>query len=430
MGNELRDCRTGDAGTAQPVAGPAFKQVPSLIRGAHMVDAARLQESWTCVAERGDEVPLFFYSYLFLRCPETPRMFPPAMASQRDRLVDALGRIVAHVDRLDALVPFLEQLGREHRKFGVQAEHYPIVGSALLATLEHFVGDGWSEELAADWHAAYSVVSSVMAGAAQQAAATSPPWWEAEIVAHERRTLDIAVLTVRPEPRLDYLAGQSVTVETSLRPRLWRPYSPANAPRADGTIEFHVRAIDGGWVSSALVHSAGVGDVLRLGAPMGHRLTLNPSTEQDLLLVAGGTGLAPLRALVEQLAHESQAGWQVHLYVGARTQAELYDLPALDRLATEHPQLTVVPVISHDDSFPGERGTVADAVVRHGSWEHRDVLVCGSPAMVSATLERLTAAGIHPARVRHEPDTQGPYDDISTEAPAVVGLFASGGEHV
>src|SRR3954462_620479 len=97
----------------------------------------------------GDEAPLYFYSHLFLSHPETRKLFPVSMAHQRDRLVPALGDVVARVDDLDALVPILQQLGRDHRKFGTVAEHYPAVGASLLATLRHFDPD-WTPDLAQD----------------------------------------------------------------------------------------------------------------------------------------------------------------------------------------------------------------------------------------------------------------------------------------
>src|SRR5439155_5449289 len=134
------------------------------------MDAARLHNSWDLVASHGDQVPLFFYSTLFLAHPDTRDLFPVGMAAQRDRLVGALGRPVSQVDRAADLVPFLEQLGRDHRKFAVQAEHYPAVGAALLATLAHFLGPQWTDELAQDWSDAYTLVAQIMTTAAEDAA--------------------------------------------------------------------------------------------------------------------------------------------------------------------------------------------------------------------------------------------------------------------
>jgi NAD(P)H-flavin reductase/hemoglobin-like flavoprotein len=335
-----------------------------------------MRANFAKAAAAGDEAPLYFYSHLFLSHPETRKLFPVSMAHQRDRLFQALGDVVARVDDLDALVPILQQLGRDHRKFGTVAEHYPAVGASLLATLRHF-DDGWNADLAGDWTAAYQLVAQVMIEAAESAS-DQPAWWDAEVVAHERRTFDVAVLRLRPRAEVDYLPGQSISLETELRPRLWRYYSPANAPRPDGQLEIHVKARDGGPVSSALVRQVGVGDVLRLGPPLGH-LTLNAESDRDLLLVAGGMGLAPVKALVDQVARQGPPR-RVDLFVGARIEDQLYDRADLDRLARENPWLTLTYAVSDDKESELEHGDIGDVVVRHGPWLSRDAYVAGPPA--------------------------------------------------
>jgi NAD(P)H-flavin reductase/hemoglobin-like flavoprotein len=362
------------------------------------VDIPAMRANFAKAAAAGDEAPLWFYSHLFLSHPETRQLFPVSMAHQRDRLFAALGEVVARVDDLDSLVPILQQLGRDHRKFGTVAAHYPAVGASLLATLEHF-DEEWNPQLAADWGAAYGLVAEVMIAAADEAV-DEPPWWGAEIVEHERRTIDIAVMTVRPETPLPYVPGQSISLETDLRPRLWRYYSPANAPREDGRIELHVQAQDGGPVSMALVRHAGVGDLLRLGPPLGH-LALDEQSDRDLLLVAGGTGLAPLKALVDQVARQGPQR-RVDLFVGARTEERLYDRSALERLDKEHPWLTVTLAVSEDKYSAVEQGDIGDVVLRHGPWRSRDVYVAGSGAMVEDTVARLIGSGVPHEHVRSE----------------------------
>jgi hemoglobin-like flavoprotein len=130
------------------------------------VDIAAMRASFAKAAAAGDEAPLWFYSHLFLSHPETRAMFPVSMAHQRDRLFRALGDVVAHVDDLPSVVPILQQLGRDHRKFGALPAHYPAVGSSLLATLEHF-DDEWTPELAKSWTEAYTIVAEVMIEAAE-----------------------------------------------------------------------------------------------------------------------------------------------------------------------------------------------------------------------------------------------------------------------
>ncbi|HKS45920.1 MAG TPA: globin domain-containing protein [Amycolatopsis sp.] len=363
------------------------------------MDTARLKASWDTVVGYGGQVPLFFYSALFLADPGTREMFPVSMAGQRDKLVSALGHVVSHVDDLDSAVGFLQQLGRDHRKFSVAAEHYPVVGQALLTTLKHFLGQEWIPDLAEDWGAAYKLVSDVMITAARDAAQVLPPWWEAEVVRHERRGVSVAVLTLRLDRPMPYAPGQSVSVETPLRPRVWRYYSPANPARDDGMIELHVRLVDGGTVSSALVQAVGTGDVLRVGPPVGSRLTLSHS--QDVVLLCCGTGFAPFKALLGQIAQEG-ARRRAHLFLGARTAPDFYDTEAVKAFDRTLPQLTVVPTTLDDLRFQGARGHPADVALRYGHWPDAEFYLCGSPDMVTDGRDLLRAAGIGEHRIHFE----------------------------
>src|SRR5919106_802970 len=219
------------------------------------MDVAALQDSWETVAKSGDEVPLYFYSHLFLSHPELRELFPIAMSGQRDRLVTALGRIVSNVHQIDQVVGFVQQLGRDHRRFSVVASHYDAVGASLLATLRQFLGANWTDSLAADWAAAYGLVAKTMIEAAEQDEETTPAWWTADVMSVERRTTDVGIVQLRPHEQFPYEPGQSMAVEVPQRPRLWRYFSPANAPRQDGSLELHVQIIDGGQVSPAVVRS-------------------------------------------------------------------------------------------------------------------------------------------------------------------------------
>jgi Oxidoreductase FAD-binding domain len=126
-------------------------------------------------------------------------------------------------------------------------------------------------------------------------AAATPPWWTAGVTAHDLRTPHVAVLTLRPGEPFPYMPGQHLSVQTPRWPRLWRRYSIANAPRDDGLLTLHVRAVDGGLVSNTLVHHLQPGDTLLLGPAEG-RMTADSASGRPVLCLAGGTGLAPLTA--------------------------------------------------------------------------------------------------------------------------------------
>ncbi|GAB0106157.1 FAD-binding oxidoreductase [Nocardia sp. JMUB6875] len=368
-----------------------------------------LQSSWRLVERVGDEAVQYFYSHLFLAHPEVRDMFPIRMTGQREKFFAALGRIVSNVETLAADPEFVAQLGRDHRRFGAVGAHYPAAGASLLATLAHFLGPRWTDELAQTWTDAYYAVADIMIAAADNAAADTPAWWDAEIVATERRSIDVTVHTVRPFQPYAYEAGQALAIEIPQRPRLWRYYSPANAPRPDGTFDIHVQVVDGGQVSTTFARQVRPGDQIRLGSPVGRAFQIPSDAVESLLLVAGGSGLAPLRALVDRFVQESEhsAVPRVQLLHGVRTSWNLYDHEALTAL-TEHPWFSYTPVVSEDPGFHGVQGTVGAVAARGRDLNGVTALVCGSPAMVSATVSALTMAGMPRHAIRFETFGQAP----------------------
>jgi NAD(P)H-flavin reductase/hemoglobin-like flavoprotein len=360
-------------------------------------DAALLEENLRLIEDRSDRVLNYFYASLFLESPALRSLFPAAMDAQRDRLFRALLDAVRNIADAETVVPMLAQLGRDHRKYGVRTEDYAAFGRALITTLERYSEDVWVPELEEAWVRAYAFIANTMIAGATDAAAGEPAWWRAEIVGHERRADDIAVITVRPDRAYAYRAGQYTSIETPYRPRSWRNYSMATAESPDGTIEFHVRSIGAGFVSGPLVWRAALGDVLKLGAPMGD-MAIDKQSQRDVLCIAGGTGLAPIKAMIDEMTRWNTAR-TVTVYFGVREADDLYDMPALHRIEALNRWLTVVPCVSDDPDFVGERGTLADVVARHGSWSEHDVYVCGSPDMTRATLSRLRDIGVPERRI-------------------------------
>lgn len=362
--------------------------------------AQLLKESWTLVEERRDKVAGYFYARLFLSDPALRTLFPVQMDGQRDRLVEAIVTAVQTIDDPENLDDYLRSLGRDHRKYHVQPAHYDTMGAALMDALREIAGAQWTVEYDQAWRDAYRVITEKMQAGAD--ADPNPPFWHAEVLSHERRGTDVAVLTCRPlQHHLPYRAGQYVSIEVPrYQPRLWRTYSIANAPREDNTLEFHVRAAGAGWVSSALVRRVKVGDLLRVAAPMGS-MTLDPRSTRDVLCVAGGVGLAPIKALAEELAGYNHTRW-MHLFVGAATRDDLYGLTELYELAARHPWLSIIPACSADPGFAGERGEIAEVFARYGPWSTHDCYVSGSAGLVRSALRTLAADDVPPENIRYD----------------------------
>jgi NAD(P)H-flavin reductase len=162
--------------------------------------------------------------------------------------------------------------------------------------------------------------------------------------------------------------------------------------------------VGNGWVSRAIVAHSRVGDTWRIGPPMG-RMSIDPTSERPLLMVTGGTGMAPIKALLEHFAQRGQAP-RTQLFLGGRTWDDLYDLDALRRLSYDNDWLNIVPVVEKDEGRGGaERGSLPDVVTRYGAWADHDALVCGSPAMIRATVSRMLVAGTPLDHIRYDPFT-------------------------
>lgn len=378
--------------------------VPVPIIRSGGLDTAALREVLALIDDQFDELVQEFYAVLFTSNPELRDLFPADMAEQRRRFARGIVRIVSTADDRPALTAYLEGLARDHRKYGVVTEQYALVGPAFVAALGRVIGQMWTERYEKAWLQAFDIVASTMIEATERDAVITPPWWDGEVVFHRRVLSDVAIIQVRPHTDYPYRPGQHCYVMSPRRPKMWRAYSLACAPRDDGLLEFHVRAIGAGWVSSALVWRTDAGDIVRLGAPQGHDLA-NPKSERDLLCIAGGTGIAPMLAGLQELEQRLD-GRRVHVFYAGRDRDSLYALPHLESIGMRYRKLTVVPVVSPegpDDRSPDLMGNIVSA---YGDWRRHHVHVAGPTVMVQATLNRLREQGV--------PEEQITCDDYGT----------------
>jgi NAD(P)H-flavin reductase/hemoglobin-like flavoprotein len=359
-------------------------------------EAARnpAQASLSALEPIADAAMTYFYGQLFAMDNEIRAMFPAAMDVQRKRFFRALVRIAEDQDDPAELARYLEQLGRAHRKFGVREQHYGLFRRALLATLHRFAAQAWDDTTQRAWERAYDHAVDIMIDAAESDAEHTPAWWIGTVTATELRGPDIAVLTVAPQEPLSYRPGQYVSVQTPHWPRLWRRYSVANAPRTDGTLRLHVRAIAGGLVSPALVHHVRAGDPLVLGAAEG-TMTANTDSPRDVLCLAGGTGLAPIKAIIEAITRVPAPGRrrEVVLYFGARRHQDLYDLAELQQMELAYPWLQVIPAVSDESARDNVMYGTVPELAGKATWADRDIYVSGPDAMIIKTVQVLTERG-------------------------------------
>jgi nitric oxide dioxygenase len=121
-----------------------------------------LQESFSRVAPISETAAMIFYDRLFEVAPSVKAMFPADMTEQRKKLMAMLAAVVNGLGNLESILPAASALAKRHVSYGAKPEHYPVVGGALLYTLEKGLGDAWTPELSDAWTAAYGTLSGYM----------------------------------------------------------------------------------------------------------------------------------------------------------------------------------------------------------------------------------------------------------------------------
>jgi nitric oxide dioxygenase len=121
-----------------------------------------VQQSFAKVAPISEQASVLFYDRLFEVAPSVRAMFPDDMTEQRKKLMATLAVVVNGLTNLEAVLPAASALAKRHVGYGAKPEHYPVVGGALLWTLEKGLGEAWTPELASAWTAAYGTLSGFM----------------------------------------------------------------------------------------------------------------------------------------------------------------------------------------------------------------------------------------------------------------------------
>ena len=121
-----------------------------------------VQQSFSKIVPISDQAAVIFYNRLFEIAPQVKSMFPSDMTEQRGKLMATLSAVVNGLNNLSSILPAASALAKRHVAYGARAEHYPVVGAALLWTLEKGLGESWTPDVANAWKAAYGTLSAFM----------------------------------------------------------------------------------------------------------------------------------------------------------------------------------------------------------------------------------------------------------------------------
>jgi phenol hydroxylase P5 protein len=215
---------------------------------------------------------------------------------------------------------------------------------------------------------------------------------------------DIRLVRLSLNEPISFAPGQYVSLSVP-GSTATRTYSMANPPSRDLEIELNIRRTQGGLASDGWVFkSMRVGDEIALSGPYG-RFVFRRSRLEPAIMIAGGTGLAPMLSMIRDLFAEPNVAHSVHLYQGARTMADLYGFAELSALAQQHPErFRYHPCLSEERGVPGTReGRVTDVLAADIPRCAGHVgYVCGPPLMVDAAMRLLMSRRLFPRHIYRE----------------------------
>ncbi len=388
-----------------------------------------VKEITPLVAANAETITRRFYERMFEANPEVKAFFNQAhqhTGGQQRALAGAICAYFTHIDNPTVLLPAVELIAQKHVSLGIKAEHYPIVGSNLLAAIQDVMGDAATDEIIAAVAEAYGFLADIFIsreGAIYEEQASLPGGWNGTrtfVVAKKVPESDVVTsFYLKPEdegPLPPFKPGQYITVHID-HPHT--PTSPRNYSLSDCVSQPHYRisvkreerlAADApdGLISNHLHDAIEVGHRIELGPPCGE-FTIDPTTvASPIVLIAGGIGVTPLLSMAKSLI-DANPNASVHFIHAARNSKVQAFADELRRLAQAGPNVNVKVI--YDAPLPGdveggkcdEAGFVTTRLLRDWTpFSDADFFFCGPKPFMRSIHNCLQELGVDEDRVRYE----------------------------
>lgn len=371
--------------------------------------------------QHGETLTRHFYQRMFRHNPEVAPLFNPtnqASGTQQRALAGAICAFAANVDNLEVLGSAVELIAQKHASLRILPEHYPIVGSNLLASIREVLGEAATDDIINAWAEAYGFLADILIGRekqiyAEQAAAEHG--WEGfrpfRVVRKVRESAVITSFHLEPVGATgvpSFKPGQYITVRVphSQNGTTMRNYSLSSAP-GESTFRISVKREDRGFVSGYLHDEIAEGAEIELGPPSGE-FFIDPTEhhERPLMLISAGVGITPLLSMLQSTLR-TQPGRPIYFVHGALNSSVHAFRDLVAGLARQHENLTVrcrYSAPTEEDRAAGADEGFIDAELLESLLPTRDAdyYFCGPKPFMIGIYHQLLQWGIPASQVHFE----------------------------
>ncbi|MFN2746846.1 MULTISPECIES: NO-inducible flavohemoprotein [Bacillus] len=373
--------------------------------------------------EKGTEITSCFYKRMFNAHPELKNIFNMSRqqtGGQPKALAYTVLQAAENIDRLEALLPVVKQIGHKHKSLDVKPEHYPIVGQHLLEAIEIVLGDAATEEILQAWAEAYEEIARVFIEIEKQMYDEDkklPESWEGFkpfVVLDKRQESEtITSFYLKPADGTDlppFSPGQYVSVRIKIPGEayfLTRQYSLSDVWNMDYyRISVKLEAEEGkpkGRVSSYLHEQMEIGGSLEVSVPAGD-FTLSGQTDKPVYFISAGSGITPVMSMAKTLA--AKADRNITFVHAAKSQEQHAFKEETEKLISVNPENRLLFVYSRAVETSGEhviKGRVDEELLRtivHD--KDGEFYVCGPLSFMKNVIDGLRNLGVPMENIRYE----------------------------
>jgi len=376
-----------------------------------------IKASTPALAEYGEQITGRFYQILLAKNPELKNIFNMTnqkSGNQKQALAMAVYAFSKYVDNLSVILGDVERIAQKHASLGIKAEHYPLVGSALLEAIEEILNPG--EEVIAAWASGYGILANVFIerekALYEENAQKAGGWSDTRdftIVKMHQETPLITSFYLQPSDQgvvAEYTAGQYISIYLQPEGQAYqqiRQYSLSGAFDKKGyriSVKKELNDQGEGLVSNYLHSQFKVGDTVKVTPPCGEFVL--QKTDNPVVLISGGVGITPMQAMLETLTQQTESR-EVHFIHGAQDREHHAFKNELDLLAEKQKVNAHCFYQQVDTLSSGEYQGLIDIQKIHNLLPAgAEYYICGPLVMMKAVYQQLKDLKVSDEQIHYE----------------------------